>query len=807
MQPHEPFSRATLQALELPSLLGIVAQLTASDLGFEKARATRPFRDQASLCRHRQRYLDVARLVAGSPLVRFSERPLAPLLEALARGGQDLGGRDLVGVADLLDSTHEAIDRIREADPPCPGLAERVAELESAAALRRTLRKTFDSRGDIRENATPELARLRRNLRSTRQKVYDRLRTSVESLKENLSEDTIPMRGGRLVLMLNAGAKGRASGLIHGRSGTGRSFYFEPLDAVEDNNQLQQISEEEAAERRRILAEMISTLRRELPTIRTHADLLAELDTQQAAARFAEISGGRLAELCEQRELELVAARHPLIDPKLAELRREALGKPGHLEAVVPLDLELDGDNRALVVTGPNAGGKTVALKTLGLLALAHQCGLPIPVEPGSRIPFFDAIVATVGDDQDLLADRSTFSGRLLRLKEAWEVASPRALVLLDELGSGTDPEEGAALSTAVLEGLIDRGPLTMITTHLGQVAAAALESPVACCAAMLFDSESGRPTYRLLPGPPGGSEALALARRLGLPEAWLDRAEELLGSEHRDLRRLLAELEVAREEVEATRRTLEQETADVATLRRRLAEQEAALTTERKTLGKSMRGELDRFRAETLRRLNQEVETLREQFRSGRRKSLASEGVARLFKEAPPLVPEEETPEGEISVGRPVRHRRLGWRGTLEKLERKKATVRVNGKVLSCGAQDLVPASASEPARNHSKPPSANRTPRRRSREAAPDLREAPSELMLIGQRVEPALEALDRFLDQSLRESLSEVRIVHGHGTGRLRKAVRSYLRQHRAVAGHRPGNDREGGDGATVVDLAGA
>lgn len=784
----------------------MIARLTASDLGFEKIQATTPFATKEDLQEHRKRYLDVARLVAGGPLVRFNDRPFGPLLEALSRGGQDLDGRDLVGLADLLDLTHEARDRILQADPPCEALGQLLSGVASAETLRSSLRKTFDSRGDIRENASPRLAQLRRNLRQTRQRVYDRLRSSVEELKENLSEDTIPMRGGRLVLMLQSGAKGRAPGLIHGRSGTGRSFYFEPLDAVEDNNQLQQISEEEEAERRRILAEIISTLFREMPTIRGHANLLGELDRHQAAVRFAEVSDGRLAELCDHQELELVAGRHPLIDPKLAELRREALGQAGHLDPVVPLDLVLHKKGRALVVTGPNAGGKTVALKTLGLLALTHQCGLPIPAGPRSRFPFFDAIVATVGDDQDLLADRSTFSGRLLRLKEAWEVALPGALVLLDELGSGTDPEEGAALSTAILESLIERGPLVIITTHLGQVAAAALENPHAYCAAMLFDSDSGRPTYRLLPGPPGGSEALALACRLGLPRAWLDRAEELLGSEHRDLRRLLTELEVARDEVVATRQTLEREAADAAILRRRLAEQDSALTAERKSLGKSLQGELDRFRGETLRRLNQEVETLQNDFRAGRRKGLASAGVKRLFQEAPVLVAEEEFGDGQITVGGFVGHRRFGWRGTLEKLERNKATVRVNGKVLSCKVEDLAPTSDSgKPSRSSSDSRSIAGIHRSSSRES--DLLEPPAELMLIGQRVEPAIEALDRFLDQSLRDSLAEVRIVHGHGTGRLRKAIRSHLRQHRGVAGQRPGGPREGGDGATIVDLSGS
>jgi DNA mismatch repair protein MutS2 len=630
----------------------------------------------------------------------------------------------------------------------------------------------------------------------------------VNDLRENLSEETIPMRAGRLVLKLQAGSRGRAKGLIHGRSASGRSFYFEPFDVVEDNNHLQQIGEEEAAEKRRIMAELVKKLREHISDLRRHGNLVAELDHLQALVRFAEACGGRMADLTSRHELRLVAARHPLLDPRLAEEREKALGTHGHRGDVVPLDLELSAGRRALVITGPNAGGKTVALKTLGLLALANQCGLPISVGKGSQLPFFKAIVATVGDDQDLLADRSTFSGRLLRLKEAWEVAGPDTLVLLDELGSGTDPEEGAALSTAVLEAFLVRETLLLITTHLSQVAATALEAESAFCAAMLFDSTTGYPTYRLLPGPPGGSEALALARRLGLPSEWTDRAEELLGTEHRDLRRLLAELEVARDEVALTHERLEQEVGDAEVLRRRLAEQESALIAERKSVGKKLRRDLEIFREETRSKLLKEVERLRDQFDGGRRKGLAAAAVERLFEEVPKVLPEVvEEAAGPLLVGGVARHHRLGWEGVLEKLDRGRAQVRVKGRVFKCREEDLRAVTVAKGSRPVTGSPSQTRR-RSPSRPRVPvrELEVAPKELMLIGQRVEPALESLDQFLDQALLGDFGAVRIVHGHGSGRLRTAVRDHLRHHPAVQQQRPGAPNEGGDGATVVELEG-
>src|SRR5215207_4066550 len=607
------------------------------------------------------------------------------------------------------------------------------------------------------------------------------------------------MRGGRLVVVLQSGARGRSPGLVHGRSATGRSFYFEPLQVVETNNTLQQSVEDEEAERHRILNEVLAEVRGALPALRAHADFLAELDLLQTAVRFGDRCGGALPEIGPRHELRLNGARHPLLDPCLAELRAEALGQAGHSSDIVPLDVELTTGRRILVVTGPNAGGKTVALKTVGLLSLIAQCGLPIPASPGSRVPFLRGLVATVGDEQDLLADRSTFSGRLLRLKEAWEAAGPDSLILIDELGSGTDPEEGTALAVALLEGLLEKGSLGVITTHLALLAAAALEMDGATCAAMEWNSESGRPTFRLVPGPPGGSEALALGRRLGLPAEWLDRAEARLGTEHRDLRRLIAEVDRVRQDLADTRERLEIEAADAEKLRRRLEAERNALEEERRNLGKKLKADLDTFRRETAERLRREVERMQERFEEGKRRGLAAEAVESLFAEAPRFQEEEPAAEGPLVVGGLVRHLGLGWQGTLDKLESDRAEVLVHGKRVRCRPSELASAGPVQKGPTKLKPVPRDTTVR--------DLDESASvapELNLIGQRVEPALEELDSYIDRALLAARKEVRVVHGHGSGRLRQAVREHLRSHRGVTSIRSGAPNEGGDGATVVTL---
>lgn len=802
-------TEATLQALELPTLLSLVAALAATDLGAERLEGLRLFDSEDALRDHHRRYDEVRRLLAARTLVPSRERELAPILSSVGSGHERLAGLDMVEISAFLRATGEAAERIAAADPVCPALADFTVDLPDLGALQALLKKTFDARGEIRENATPRLAELRSRIRQSRQSMYDQLGRMVDQHRDHLSDDTVSVRGGRLVLTLQSGARGRVPGLVHGKSGSGRSFYFEPLDAVEGNNQLQQAMEDEEAEKARIFRQVLDTLREHRDDLNRHAGFLGELDRLQASVRLAERFDGRMAEIAPRHDLRLVRARHPLLDPSLADLRRQILGKPGHQEPIVPLDLELSEERRALVITGPNAGGKTVTIKTLGLLSLAHQCGLPVPVAKGSRLPFFDAVVATIGDDQDLLTDKSTFSGRLLRLEEAWRMASPRSLILLDELGSGTDPEEGAALSQALMEGLLERRPLTLITTHLSQLAAAALDLDGAFCAAMQFDDSTGEPTYRLLPGPPGGSEAISLAHRLGLPAPWLARAEQLLGTEHRELRRLLAEVETHRRELAAMQARLDAEVRDAAALRQRLVEREQELVDEKRSVGKKLKAQLEAFRRETRDRLRDEVDKLRREFeRDGSgvkgKKNLAVAAEDALFRHAPDVEPEppEELP---LEVGKPVRHRRLGWQGELEKLERGKAQVSVGGKSLLCKAKDLTGVRPDEPAPNKKRgfgaPPRVSRGGHVGASDDSP-----PKELHLIGKRVEPALKELDRYLDRALLASMGQIRVVHGHGTGRLRDAVRDHLNGHAAVATHRPGGKGEGGDGATVVDLAG-
>ena len=833
-------SGATSEALEFPSLLAVLAGFASTDAGSQAVRAIEPATDRGEIDRRRVRYAEIARDVERNGVLVPSLDGLLDLRDHLDGDGRGLAGPELLDLAAAIEASEEVLARLEsfEATPQCAAEVETLRLMEAGAAeaaapnqqggcagLASRLRRMLDRRGEVRDDATPRLRSLVRDARRTQASVEASLQVYVRRHGNALADDSTPMRGGRLSVLLPSGSRGRLAGLVRGRSASGRSFYFEPSEVVEGNDELERIASDRDVERSRILAELVAQVQVLVPAIVARIDFLAAVDAMQAAARFAGEVDAALATVASDGPagraplLELRGARHPLLDPRLAERRESALGAAGNRGVVVPLDLKLD-DHRTLVLTGPNAGGKTVALKTVGLLCLMNQAGLPVPAARESRLPILDHVVAVVGDEQSVLDEQSTFSARLLRLREVWRRAGPSALVLLDEVGAGTNPEEGAALGIALLEGLVERGSLGILTTHLTQLAAAALESQAASCAAMGFDPENGLPTYRLVVGPPGGSQALALARRLGLPPAWLERAEHFLGSEHQKLRRVLERNERLRErllerEAEFARRTTETETA-----RARFETGQESLRAARKRLEQALGREVDALRRANRRRLDEALAELSSRpQRPGRQrpgKRAFARAAASLHGEldrdvsaaadraslaageadAPPDREPEEPPRPEeqrpLTLGARVRHRSLGWLGELVELRGDQATVLVRGKRVRTPSADLLAVAGGE----------RSAPGRVRVQRSQADPVEA--ELLLIGQLVEPALDSLDAYLDRALAAGRERVRVVHGHGSGRLRRAVREHLRSHPAVAGFDPAPPSAGGDGATEVLL---
>ena len=787
--PQVRVSARSLESLEFPEVLALVGALASTDVGRRHVLSLQPVCGERLEFR-RAALIELEAVLGEGLLVETLDEPVLELLEELAASRPELSGRKLVRWSRVLTTARAAFDAIGE-EHPC--LYRIVGELPNLSWLGERIARTLDLRGEVRDDASPALAKLRRKIGRLRKATYEQLQGVLGEQAEAFSQDTIPFHNGRLMLMLRTGDRGRVDGFVHGSSASGRSLYFEPLAAVQGNNDLQQAVAAEEAERRRLLRELIDQLLAAREDVEANIVAMARLDALQAGWRFGETIDGRMVEISDG-DLVLEDARHPLLTPQTRQLRDTVLGRPGHAGDVTPLDLALTGEDRVLLITGPNAGGKTVALKTCGLVVLLTLCGLPAPVAAGSRVPLVTSLVGVVGDEQDLMQDRSTFSGRLERLREAWLTAGPDSLVLLDELGSGTDPEEGAALSVALLERLVETATCSVLTTHLLAVASAAADTPGAVGASMEFDRATNSPTYRLIPGPPGGSEAIALARQLELPAEWLTRAEALVGEEHGQLRRLLAEVDATRADLEVERDALRRLRQQVAVERQSLAAERKTLEEERRKLGVKMKHELEAFRRRVRERMDDEVGHALREVARGRKRDVAVGAVRRLFDEAPESLTVGEAWEGAIDVGDRVRHVEYSWTGTVESLEGDRASVSVQGKRMQCTAAQLRPVA--EPG---------GQPPRRPRVALIASDEHVPREIDLIGERVEAALTQLDRYLDRALLVPHVEVRVVHGHGTGRLRQGVREFLAGHAAVADLRAGRSHEGGEGVTVVRLA--
>ena len=795
--------RRSLEALQYFETLEVLAGLARTDVGRRDVLALRP---GPGCDLRRRRYSEIERLLQErSALVASWEEPLQPLLDKLGDERSEVDARDVLAAGRLVVATTTLIAELTEDGALEAEVAEVRAEeeeeeerddtLEPLAALAEKISRVLDARGRIRDDASPRLGRLRRQgaqapRRSLRDPARLHQRAPGRSGGRHDHASRRPAVGPPLVR-----SRGRMQGLIHGRSGTGRSYYFEPLEVVEANNSLQAASAEEEAERARLLRELEQGVRSRAAALARRAELLAIVDSLQAAAHFAERSRSVLPQLGSARVV-LDAARHPLLEPRLASLREATLGPQVEVEHLVPLSLDF-GDDAVIVVTGPNAGGKTVALKTLGLLTAMAHAGLPVPAAEATSLPEVCRLVAAVGDEQSLLEGRSTFSAQLLGLKSALEAAEPGAMILLDEVGSGTNPEEGAAIACALLEELVSSGCTALITTHLIQVASRAAELEGARGMAMEFDSGEALPTYQLTDGAPGGSHALELAERLELPESLLRRADELLGSEHRKLRALIAETEELRQSLLEREQEVEREIERQQEQREELEESERRLDEERRKLRGTAERQIEAFRTEIRSRLEAEETRLKAELEGGRRKDLAGRATKRLFEAVRPELPAAPEPRdrGIPKVGDDVRHRALGWRGRLDALDGERAVVLARGKRLQCRIGELERIAA-VPAESKKRAP----------RVTVPSRDDSSAEINLIGRRVEEALADLDAYLDHALVGGLERVRVIHGHGSGRLRNAVREFLKSHPSVVSHAPAGQAEGGNGATVAKLRG-
>ncbi len=788
-------SPSSLTTLEFDRVLTLVAMEAKSGPGKDAVARRRPLASLADCERAQGDLGEMVRYFHAEGLL-----PLAGLIDVAP-----LFARETVLEIDeswLVVRAVRATQAMREAVLRSDGYSRLAAIAETIPDLGELLTKTnkfFTRDGKLREEASAELRAIRSKVHAKRSAIQRVLTDVMNRNAEAIQEPLIVMRGDRYCVPVRADHRNAVTGILHERSGSGASFFIEPMSAIELNNDLADLLIQEREEIARITRFISSALYEKHQEIEGAIDVAGELDALQACAVFHDTIRGTRPHFSRERELHILEGRHPLLDERLAAARQDAFGEMPTGRDVVPLTIDLDGNSSALVVSGPNAGGKTVALKTAGLLVAMGMSGLPVPAQESTVLPCVDALHVLIGDDQSVLEHLSTFSAYLVRLKRVLDRATRHSLVLLDELGSGTDPEEGAALAASVIEHLLRTGALVITTTHLSALKSFAVNDARIVNASMEFDAATGLPTYRMITGIPGRSRAIEVAKMIGLPAAIIEGARERLGERYGETDTLLATLQKKMSEIVTQQDELARTQKEVDADRRALAERSAQLEKERARLGASYREELERLRDDVTRQLANEIKNLRDMDRAARASVNASEVVRTVTKpvdKAMEFIPAEQR---EVRVGEKAEHRKFKVTGEVVSIDGEKAVLSVSGRKMTVETRDLTPkggAAGSQPA---------DRKGGLRARPSTSDVA-APvaAELNLIGQRVDDALEESDKFLDRALLEGKQAVRIIHGFGTGALRKALREHLRRHPAVKSWRPGEENEGGDGATIAVL---
>ena len=782
--------RFALEELEFAAIRDRVAGAAATEYGRELAHALAPSGDPLEVARRQALTTEATTLLDES-----LEPPLEGIHDvredvAHAALGGSLSPQALRRVGDTASGALRARGAIES-----PLLRELAGAIDPALApLWKSLDRALEDDGsDLRDNASPKLRKLRGELRTGRQRVRDRLEQLVRSsdLREHLQEEFITLRGGRPVLAVKASARRSVPGIVHDASDSGRTLFVEPFEVVELSNRQSEAASAEREEVERILRELSAAVAEHASAVTTAVEATGAIDLAVARAVVSRRWRGTPVEVSDEVRLE--AVRHPLLDPASA----------------VPIDLDLDR-LRALVISGPNTGGKTVALKTLGLAALLHQSGLRPPAQ-SAALPVFDRVLADIGDRQSIEMSLSTFSGHLVNLVAILRAARGRSLVLLDEVAGGTDPIEGSALAQALVARLAEQARLTLVTTHYAELKEWAAATEGVANAATGFDPDTHEPLYRIALGRPGTSHALQTAERLGLDAAVVADARGRVAPERLRMQELLAEAEAAERAAGDARTDAEAERDAAAALAAAAREREVQLAAEIEAVRAGAAGERERAAADAQRDLSaarEELEALREEIRIARRRDrearrsvpaarerdrrlgAASERAARAERAIRSL--DEPLPlTAPLAAGDPVEAPALGVQGTIASIEGEEAEV-----VGTAGHRIRIPLARLRPSRRREPEPEA---PIRVVAAARGDVSD---QLDVRGQRAQEAREAVRSFVDEAALAGLPNVRVVHGRGTGAVRAAVRDELDSHPLVERR----ESESADGATVAHLAG-
>jgi DNA mismatch repair protein MutS2 len=771
------------EKLEFDRVLDRLIRLCSSEPGRAFARALAPRCEASWIELELQRVTEAKDLIIAEGSVPLEGiKDIAPTLSRALIENHVLTASELRDVASTLAAARTLHGFLSKRKSLFPRIAAFNERLLCDKVVEYNITQAIDESGAIRDSASKELRAIRQNIVETAVTLRKQLSVILRRVSEQefAQEDIITTRDGRMVIPVKVEHKKHVPGFIHMSSASGATVYIEPAECLDLNNTLRELQLQEQREIERILTELTRQVREIAEPLQRTLSALAEFDVLMAKAKYSIEVLGSAPKVSEQKRLRLVQARHPVL---LQTHRRDE---------VVPLDLDLGETTRTLVITGPNAGGKSVAMKTVGLLVLCVQSGIHIPAAPESELPIFRAVYVDIGDDQSIENDLSTFSSHLVRLKEFVEQADEHSLVLIDEIGSGTDPAEGAALGAAILRFLTERGALTIATTHHGTLKAFAHETPGMANGSLEFDQETLRPTYRFRLGIPGSSYALELAHRLGLSRTILDEARTMLGAEKTSLESLIAELE---RQAQAHR----QEIQDAARERARL--QALVDAYEQKMAG--VKKEVTEIRKKALEEAQELLKTaqgtIERTVKEIRESAAQQERIQSVRKEIQGLQKELEraqthpalaSPQSDITVGDRVRLEGATEVGEVVQIRNGEAIVLWRNGKLRVPLNKLIKESSTR--EQSSEPIFSNYTPELRT------------EVDVRGMLGDEAIEVVQRALDDALVAGLHRIDIIHGKGTGALRKRVAEFLKEYPHVHAYRLGEWNEGGSGVTVVEL---
>ncbi len=781
----------SLKVLEFYQLLEVLKTFSVSPLGQKRCGALRPSVDLLVI---RSRLIEVLELkdifltLGDIPLRGLKD--IEDILKRLEVEGSILDVQELLDIyrqIDLCKGIKRFFQKLKVIE--APHLQEKILRLSSLKALEKEILQAINTKGEILDRASPRLKEIRRQLGEAREKAKAVLEHLLhrEDLRSIFQEQFITLRNGRYVLLIKSDFKHRLKGIIHDQSQSRMSYFFEPLEVVTLNNEISILIGEEKEEENRILTDLSNRVREEGQTLWSDFEILGEMDLLYAMAKLSALLKGVKPILNENGQIEMGEARNPILI-----LQRG--------DQVVPIDLHMGDGIRTLIVSGANAGGKTVALKTLGLLTVMVQCGLPIPVKEGSQAAIFKNILAIVGDEQNIEENLSTFSSHLLHLNQILEEAGPRSLILLDELGVGTHASEGCALAMAFLDRFREKGSSIVVTTHFDRLKAYGYLHPDVENVAVAFDEKTFEPKYTLLYGVSGLSNAFLVAEKFGIAEEVLQLARQHRDGGEQEVGRVLERLEKLRMDSERERIQLLQMKEEAARERERLKELLEGIKKKRQEIFSQAEEKARKSVLKVEEELKQWAQRWKEERRHSKssRITLPHREIQEVKEKVFPTIRDKGniTGRGGFQVGEHVRILSLRTHGVVTEVEEslKQAEVMTEKAKVRTFFSDL--ATVTEGEEKKLEMPTGFLQER--------DEEDVSSQLNVIGLTVEDALPRVDKFIDQALLHGLEKIQIIHGVGSGRLREAIGKYLHKHQGVKGFAPGDTMRGGRGITVVEL---